>query len=68
MRSVLNLGTTPRVNDTYDRLEAESHRLAGLRDVALAADPRSDVYQQYVVRMQAHIAALALYLDVPRLA
>ena len=57
--------TTPS-GDEYARLEAESHDLAHQRDIALAADPRSEMYRHYVARMQAHIAALAVYLDVAR--
>lgn len=66
MPSMPEIRTTTPSGAEYARLEAESHELAQQRDIALAADPRSEMYRHYVGRMQAHIAALAVYLGVAR--
>jgi hypothetical protein len=66
MRSTRTIGTTVLREDEYIRLEAEGCDLLKQRDIALDADPRSEMYRQYVARMRAHLAALAVYLDLPR--
>ena len=53
-------------DDVYTRLEAEGSELLRVRDTALASDPRSETYRQYVARMQSYIAALAAYLNISR--
>ena len=56
--------TATLYDDGYSKLTAEGAALLKERDIALAADPRSETYRQYVARMQAHIAALAVYLNI----
>ena len=65
LRSARNVRMT-RHDDTYPKLIAEGAQLRQQRDSALAAHPQSETYRQYVARMQAHIAALAGYLNISR--
>ena len=52
----------PYPTDEYKRLAAEGEELRRQEKTALASDVSSDTYRRYVVRLRAHIDALAAYL------
>ena len=63
MNPDVGLGATAtHQSEEYARLTAEGEELVRQRG-ALEHDPDSEVYQQYVARLHAHLTALAAYMD-----